>query len=304
LGKNHGAYTRKRRLRYARSLYIGRAKSHEPECHNEGKPRTRQARRQAVRRPPIPNLPETSTSVPVSFGKVRSFLGNDVGTGPRPRSRACDSLLLVEWTAPAGVVGNGEKLVANKTQHSVQSRAWGVFRSRLHDRPVQPFQAVVRARFQVTGGEAVHAVKRAMMNAAAAARPAGSWWSVVAPAWRCAWQAGKGKSGGGVLHAILPAASKGGVCPHQAHRFVPTPRPRPPVRGLRPHPPCHPAPCASRPASPEPWPVPALRPPASGSPCGDFGTRPHPAAPARCARPHRRRQSGPLKQLQNCERRY
>jgi hypothetical protein len=117
LGKSHGAYTRKRRLRYARSLCIGRAKSHEPECHNEGKPRTRQARREAARRPPIPDLPGTSPSVPVSFCKVRSFLGNDVGTGPRPRSRGCDGSLLVAWKAPVGVLGKGAILVANKTQH-------------------------------------------------------------------------------------------------------------------------------------------------------------------------------------------
>ena len=32
----------------------------------------------------------------------------------------------------------------------MQSRAWSVSRSWLHDRPVQPFQVVIRARFQVT----------------------------------------------------------------------------------------------------------------------------------------------------------
>jgi len=40
--------------------------------------------------------------------------GNDVGTGPRPRSRECDSLLLVAWEAPSGVVGNGAKLLLTR----------------------------------------------------------------------------------------------------------------------------------------------------------------------------------------------
>ena len=52
LTKIHASYMRRLLLRYARSPCIGRAKSYEPECHIENTPRTHQARRQVVRRPP------------------------------------------------------------------------------------------------------------------------------------------------------------------------------------------------------------------------------------------------------------
>jgi hypothetical protein len=41
----------------------------------------------------LPDPPGTSTSVPVSFGKAKSFRDDDART--RPRSRGCDSLLLL-----------------------------------------------------------------------------------------------------------------------------------------------------------------------------------------------------------------
>jgi hypothetical protein len=73
---------------------------------------------------PLPDPPGTSTSVPVSFCKARSSRGS--GARTRPRSRGCDGLLLVAWRAPAEVLGNEAILVASKTQHSRQSRAWSV----------------------------------------------------------------------------------------------------------------------------------------------------------------------------------
>ena len=67
VGRSHGAYMRMPRLYCAHSLCIGREESRELECHSEDRPRTRQARRRAVRRLPLPDPPGTSTSVPVSF---------------------------------------------------------------------------------------------------------------------------------------------------------------------------------------------------------------------------------------------
>jgi hypothetical protein len=108
------------RLCCAHSLCIGLEEGRARECHNEGRPRTRQARRQAIRRLLIPDPPGTSPSVPVSFDKARLFRDN--GARTHPRARECYSSLLVAWKAPAGVVGNRAKLVANTTQHSMQSR--------------------------------------------------------------------------------------------------------------------------------------------------------------------------------------
>ena len=89
-------------------------------------------------------------------------------------------------------------------------------------------------------------------------------------------------TGGGVLHAIPPRRLEG--------RRLPTPGPQiraniaapAPLRGLRTCLPCPHHPCASRPASREPWPVPAHRP------------RP-PASPS---------STRPLNQLRNYEMRY
>ena len=96
----------------ARSLYIGREEGRARGCHNEGTPRTRRARRREVRRLPLPDLPGMSPSVSVPFGRAVSFQDN--GALTRPQSRGCDSLLLVAWKAPAGVLGNGAMSVARK----------------------------------------------------------------------------------------------------------------------------------------------------------------------------------------------
>ena len=39
---------------------------------------------------------------------------SDNGAGTHPQSRRCDSLLLVAWKAPAGIVGNGAKLLLTR----------------------------------------------------------------------------------------------------------------------------------------------------------------------------------------------
>jgi len=96
----------------ARSLYIGREEGRARGCHNEGMPRIRQARRRAVRRLLLPGRPGTSPSVPVSFDKAKSFRVD--GARTHPRAREWDSLLLVAWKAPAGVLGNGAMSVARK----------------------------------------------------------------------------------------------------------------------------------------------------------------------------------------------
>ena len=91
--------------------------THAPGSHNEGRPRTRQARRRAVRHLPLPDLPGTSPSAPVSSDTTTSFRGNGVRTRLRVRWRGCDSLMLVAWKAPAGVLGNGAIFVANKPRY-------------------------------------------------------------------------------------------------------------------------------------------------------------------------------------------
>src|ERR1017187_67371 len=118
LGRNHGVYTKTQQLCSAHSPCIGREESHAPRCHSEGKPRTRQARRRAVRRLLLLGPPGTSPSAPVSSGTAKSLRGNGVRTTPRPWARRCDSLLLAEWKAPAGVVGNGLTNVACASESS------------------------------------------------------------------------------------------------------------------------------------------------------------------------------------------
>ena len=109
---------RKPRVCCARSLCTGREEGRVRGCHNEGKPRTRQARRRAARHLPLPDRPGTSPSAPVSFDKAKSFRGN--GARTRLHRRARDSSLLVAWMAPAGVLGNEAILVASEAQLSAR----------------------------------------------------------------------------------------------------------------------------------------------------------------------------------------
>ena len=117
-------------LHYARSPCIGRAKSRELECHNEGKPRTRRPRKRAVRRLPLPDRPGTSASVPGWFGRAKWFRDSGARTRLHPPARGCDCSLLVAWKAPAGVLGNALILVANKVRYLMRSWAQGARDSR------------------------------------------------------------------------------------------------------------------------------------------------------------------------------
>ena len=80
-------------------------------------PRSSPSRRRAVRHLLLPVPPGTSTSAPVSSGRAKSSRDSGVRTPPRPRAHGCDSLLLVAWKAPAGVLGNGAIFVANKPRY-------------------------------------------------------------------------------------------------------------------------------------------------------------------------------------------
>ena len=67
----------------AHSPCSGREESHTRGCHSEGRPRTRPARRRAVRRRPFPLRPESPTNSPGESGTEASPLVGGVHTNGR-----------------------------------------------------------------------------------------------------------------------------------------------------------------------------------------------------------------------------